>query len=730
MTREPPELADQDARRNAVLLAYVEAYEAGQAPDRAAVLAANPGLRDELEEFFAAHEQMERLAVGLRDSCERDVPTPTSKSDVTPELGQLGDFRLLQEIGRGGMGVVYEAEQVSLRRRVALKLLPFAAALDPRQLHRFKNEALAAAHLRHENIVPVYAVGEDRGVHYYAMQFIEGRSLAALISELKSPVDNRQMPGAATGQPAATEPTSPMALLSTERFSGSQRFYGWVASLGRQAALALEYAHSVGVVHRDIKPANLLLDPQGQLWVTDFGLAQVAGDAGLTMTGELLGTLRYASPEQVLGRRGVVDQRSDIYSLGATLYELLTLAPIFDGRDRNELLRQIAQCEPRPPRTVHSSIPWELETIVLKAISKEPSERYRTARELADDLQRFRDNRPIQARRPGLAERLRKLARRHPTLVGASVLMLALLSAGSLLSTILIRNEQQRTKDEQKNVQEAYVRERKRAEEADARYLLARRSVDEMFRISQEELADRPGLEALRKRLLASVLVYYQEFLEVRRDDPQAQAELVDAKQRVEKILADLSVLRAANQLYLLVQPAVLDALQLNDDQPARVAEFCAHVGKEWMESFNEVGRLSPSERGRRAIERARNYETKLNELLTASQKLRLKQISLQAQGLGAFHEPEVVAELALTAEQREQFRMIEEEAIVARMRRPRPGHGSGTAADPQAQQSNDQIQAVLTPEQSKRWKVMIGAPLAAVLVPFPPPPTGGSPSP
>ena len=167
----------------------MEALQAGREPDRGQLLAAHPDLRDDLEEFFASHDEMERLAAPLRRSGRR---APAGGGGSAPDaddrragVGQLGDFRLLREVGRGGMGVVYEAEQLSLRRRVALKVLPFAAALDPRRLQRFKNEALAAAHLRHENIVPVYAVGCERGVHFYAMQFIEGRSLAALIAELR-----------------------------------------------------------------------------------------------------------------------------------------------------------------------------------------------------------------------------------------------------------------------------------------------------------------------------------------------------------------------------------------------------------------------------------------------------------------------------------------------------------------------------------------------------------------
>jgi serine/threonine protein kinase len=717
MTPEPAGDPTREERLNDALLAYVEALQAGREPDRGRFLAAHPDLRDDLEEFFAGHDEVERLAVVLREGDEWRTQPRAAAAEPAPAIGELGDFRLLREIGRGGMGVVYEAEQISLRRRVALKVLPFASALDPRQLQRFKNEALAAAHLRHENIVPVYMVGEERGVHFYAMQFVAGRSLAHLIAELRSqgPPTAEKSPGS-NGR-SAIPSTCPAAVLSTERSSGSRRYYDWVARMGRQAALALEHAHAVGIVHRDVKPANLLLDARGDLWVTDFGLAQMAGDAGLTMTGELLGTLRYASPEQARARQGVVDHRSDVYSLGATLYELLTLRPTFDGRDRNELLWQIAAAEPRPPRSLHPSVPPELETIVLKALGKEPSERYPTARALADDLERFLDNRPILARRPTAAERLRKLARRHPSLVAAGAVVLVLLSLGSLLSAILIRGEQERTRAEQRKAEEAYRLERQRAEEADARFRLARRSVDDMFRISQEELANRPGLEGLRKRLLWSVLAYYQEFLDQRRDDPEARADLLDTKNRVEQILADLAVLRAASQLYLLCQPAVLDDLGLGAEQRPRVGEFCSRVGKEWRESLADVGRLSPAERGRRALERARNYESEVNRLFTPAQRTRLRQIGLQAEGPGAFGEPEVVAELMLTPRQRDRIRTIEDEALFGWMRGRR---AAAPAAGAKEKSAKERIAAVLTQEQLRRWRTMTGEPLRAPIAPFP----------
>jgi serine/threonine protein kinase len=208
-----------------------------------------------------------------------------------------------------------------------------------------------------------------------------------------------------------------------------------VAELGIQAAEALDHAHALGVVHRDVKPANLLLDGRGGLWVTDFGLAQIQSDARLTMTGDLVGTLRYMSPEQALAKRVVVDHRTDVYSLGATLYELLTLEPAYAGSDRQELMRQIAFEEPRRPRAINKAVPAELETIVLKAMEKNPADRYATARELAEDLRRWLDDQPIQARRPGLVARAQKWSRRHRPLVHASmglvVLALVLLATSN-----------------------------------------------------------------------------------------------------------------------------------------------------------------------------------------------------------------------------------------------------------------------------------------------------------
>jgi serine/threonine protein kinase/Flp pilus assembly protein TadD len=393
---------------------------------------------------------------------------PPGKPDPRTALGQLGDYRLLREVGRGGMGIVYEAEQISLERRVALKVLPLASTLDARQLQRFHNEAHAAAQLHHTHIVPVHATGCERGVHFYAMQYVEGQTLAALIAELRQRAGrdpaakgDAAAPRSAptrTADPQRTDPYCPQAAptragdttvgpgtpRSDERLLRSAEFFRMVAELGIQAAEALAHAHQLGVIHRDIKPGNLLIEQTSlshgervagqrlRLWVTDFGLAHVQSHAGLTLTGDLLGTLRYMSPEQALAKPVAVDHRTDIYSLGVTLYELLTLEPAFAGRDRQELLRQIAFEEPKPPRRLNRAVPAELETIVGKAMEKNLADRYATAQELADDLARFLKDEPIRARRPTLVQRARKWARRHTALVwsAAVVLLLAALMAG------------------------------------------------------------------------------------------------------------------------------------------------------------------------------------------------------------------------------------------------------------------------------------------------------------
>jgi hypothetical protein len=354
---------------------------------------------------------------------------------------RLGDFEILRELGRGGMGVVYEARQVSLNRKVALKVLSGGLGLTLKAVMRFRREAEAAAKLHHTNIVPVYATGEEDGVHFYAMELIKGASLDRILRQLRqTPGDNSvAAPGGTAACDAATGPylVPPVsapdvdAALSSSALRSDAHYFDTVARLIADVADALDHAHKQGVVHRDVKPSNLLLSAEGRLSVTDFGLARMLERPGMTLTGEFVGTPAYMSPEQITAGRTPLDHRTDIYSLGASLYELLTLRPPFTGERRDQVLAQILHKEPRPPRKLSRRVPVDLETICLKAMDKDPDRRYQTTGLMADDLRRFANRFAIAARRAGPVERLRKWVRRRPALAAASACaLLAVLTAG------------------------------------------------------------------------------------------------------------------------------------------------------------------------------------------------------------------------------------------------------------------------------------------------------------
>ena len=324
---------------------------------------------------------------------------------------RLGDFEILREIGRGGMGVVYEARQVSLNRKVALKVLSGGWGLTPKAVQRFRREAEAAAKLHHTNIVPVYATGEHGGSHFYAMELIEGPSLDRVVRDMRADtgtaaasdaVSKEEGRHSRTGSSLQGEGASgSTSRLNSSSLGSGSGYFDTVARMMAEVADALEYAHREGVVHRDMKPSNLLLSPAGRLSINDFGLARILEQPGMTTTGEFVGTPAYMSPEQIAAGRTPLDHRSDIYSLGATLYELLTLQPPFTGGQRDQLLAQILHKEPKSPRKINARVPVDLETICLKALEKDPDRRYQSAGAMADDLRRHVNRFAISARRTG-----------------------------------------------------------------------------------------------------------------------------------------------------------------------------------------------------------------------------------------------------------------------------------------------------------------------------------------
>ena len=358
----------------------------------------------------------------------------------------LGDFELIRELGRGGMGVVYEARQVSLNRKVALKVLKAGLGLTTQAVNRFRREAAAAAKLHHTNIVPIYATGEDGEYHFYAMELIEGASLDRVIKSARLEHGDGVARGAvapyqkgedASKGPSRCEPKgdhasattiadvtisdsdSPKLGETTTTLQSGSGYFDQVARMFSEVADGLEHAHRQGVIHRDIKPSNLLVSPQGRLHLTDFGLARVLEEPGMTVTGEFMGSPLYMSPEQIAAGRAPLDHRTDIYSLGATLYETLTLRPPFQGERRDQIIGQILHKEPKPPRAIDRKIPPDLETICLKAMDKDPDRRYRTAGAMAEDLDRYVKRFAIAARRVGPVRRMMIWGRRHPALACA-----------------------------------------------------------------------------------------------------------------------------------------------------------------------------------------------------------------------------------------------------------------------------------------------------------------------
>ena len=475
------------------------------------------------------------------------------------------------------------------------------------------------------------------------------------------------------------------------------------------------------MVHRDIKPANLLIDVRGDLWITDFGLALFQSGAGLTLTGELVGTLRYMSPEQAWAKRSQIDHRADIYSLGVTLYELLTLRPAFDADDRQELLQQITSEEPQALRRVDPTIPVELETIVLKAIAKVPAERYATAQELADDLQRFLEDKPILARRPNLREKATKWVRRHRAVVVSAVALMLILMVGSVISTIIVAQAYERESQKAHEAAEQRSLADQRAQEATAQRRHAeqslresRRTVDELVHIGEEELAGNQDLEGLRWRLLDAALAYYQDFVNQHHENSVIQADLETSRANVSTILDRLTTLVGSYQYIPLHMTEVQDELHLSAAQRDAIRSMQENWGKK---SFEVRGR-GPGERERQRLELARDQENRVAQLLTPEQLRRFKQIALQYIGPLAFSDPGVAEALQLTPEQKKEIRASQDWASLTRSRfsphpeRRRPPQGASDGAAPE-QDPQAKILGLLTAEQRRKWEELVGEPFS-----------------
>lgn len=550
---------------------FIERLRRGEHPSISEYTARRPELADEIGELFPTIAEMERLKLRKQQSAAGRAGPGGRR------LERLGDFRILREIGRGGMGIVYEAEQESLARHVAVKVLPTAAVLNPQQLQRFEREARTAGRLHHTNIVPVFGVGEDQGLHYLVMQLIQGAGLDQVLRHLQetrrgngvaapphpSNQETCEYPRATDFTAVSGHPPQETTTACELTLAEGPQYWRNVARIGIQAAAALHYAHQRGTLHRDIKPANLLLDAQGVVWITDFGLAKAMEHDGVSQTGELAGTLRYMAPERFRGR---ADARSDVYSLGLTLYELLTLQPAFEHSDPSALVRRITHDEPPRPRSRDPRVPRDMETIVLKAISREPEHRYRSAQDLADDLQAFLDDRPIRARRTSGAERLWRWCRRNRAVASLSATALLLLVLVAVVATV----GYVRTRSANRQVEEALTGESRQREKAEATSALALDALDNIFRrfapdrgtsapeltvISDEgeqiEVPVQPVLSKEAAAMLEEMLAFYDRLAGLGGDDAQVRRRVAEANRRIGEIRYRLGQYPQALAAYL-----------------------------------------------------------------------------------------------------------------------------------------------------------------------------------
>ncbi len=383
-----------DERLESVIADYIRASEADGLPDRRTLLHQFPELAAELKHFFAQRDRLKRLTDPIREFGD-DLYQAIGPGK---QLSYVGNYELLEEVARGGMGVVYKARQTTLGRIVAVKMIVAGRLANEQDVQRFQAEAQAAASLKHPNIVSIHEVGQHEGWHYFSMDYVEGHDLSTALR---------------------------LNLLPAKT----------AATYVRQMAEAIHCAHQQGILHRDLKPSNILIDQQDQVHITDFGLAmRVEGDQGLTQTGQILGTPSYMPPEQAQGKRGLIGPASDVYALGAILYECLTGRPPFRAESVVATIEQVIHAEAASPRTLNTAIPRDLETICLKCLEKEPHRRYCTGQLLAEDLGRYLRGEPILARPARVLERNVKWVRRHPMaaalLVASLVALLSVMGMG------------------------------------------------------------------------------------------------------------------------------------------------------------------------------------------------------------------------------------------------------------------------------------------------------------
>lgn len=621
---------------------YSARWRAGETPSIDEFVLRAPEHEAAIRSLFPTIALIERMS-------QRSFAERKSQRRCLPAQKIIGDFRIMREIGRGGMGVVYEAIQQSLERRVALKVLGHGIAGSPKQLQRFRREAESAARLHHTNIVPVYGIGEEEGVHFYAMQFIDGVPLADAIETVRhhslsqtsskgrppshtihtgslkvSSVVQAPVPDSSVNDPTVISPFDSDAADATsnldcvangndstkksnesfadpvdvaqhsetaEAFLGlfintsPRDYFQRIAHLAVQVAEALDYAHQHGVLHRDIKPSNLMLDRNGSVWIMDFGLVKILERQNLTQAGEIVGTLRYMAPEQLEGR---ADVRTDVYGLGLTLYELVTLKPAFAGDEAVTLAQRLHQSEIPRPRAINPAIPRDLETIILKATAREPSARYANAAQLCEDLRRFCEDRPILARRASAGERFWRWSRRNPALAtatGSTIFLLMLVAVVTTIGRWNIESALLESKDSQRraetNLASAINAFDSILDNVTSRGLprsLAFNDAPAELGLTQTPLSSADAL------LLDRLLEFYRTFANQNANDLKLRSRIADAHQRAGAILVRLGRLTEAEQDFRQAIDLLAQILKTNPHDAGVLVKSAA--------IFNEIGEL------------------------------------------------------------------------------------------------------------------------------------------
>ncbi|QDT05056.1 Serine/threonine-protein kinase PrkC [Rubripirellula lacrimiformis] len=369
---------------------FIARYRNGDRPTVDEYADRHPDISEPIRRIFPLVLSVEKIKI------DQQTESDGSATLAGRLFERLGDFRLVREIGRGGMGIVYEARQESLERTVAIKILPKQSLLDNDALKRFQHEAKTAAAMHHSNIVPIFGIGENDGTHYLVMQLVRGESLDRQIKSEKATFD-----------------------------------FGRSAKIARQISDGLAYAHDCGVLHRDIKPANILIDDDGTAQITDFGLARNVSDDP-TMSQALCGSPRYMAPERL---RGVSDERSDVHAVGLTLYEMISGTPAFENTSPDQWMDAVRAHQVQSLRSRRPDIPVDLDTIVSKAMSPDPADRYWSAADLRDDLDRFLSDEPIHARRTPIAQRFVRWFRRNPRIAMATAVALCSLIVATIASS-------------------------------------------------------------------------------------------------------------------------------------------------------------------------------------------------------------------------------------------------------------------------------------------------------